>query len=296
MARIMSSFVMKKTDEPMRIYTGAAVLLLAVSIFVSCERTTPDPGDQKLYNTDIKLILSETMNGGAYKIYAYNEDRTIREVYGQDFYKEYTYVKGFMESIVTYRTEEDLPEEKSMVMNKMLPLETVFDTTNANTKYVTDLIHDSYGRVVVKNTQEINKEGTFPYLSVQIGYELDGRIRERSVTDDTGSTRIFTYEYDNNDNIAIENVYLMVPGESPLHEKKIEYQYDDKRNPFIIFKDEAEPGRDTNKNNITHIKTTWFVDPPASGAVVNQTIAYTYTSQGYPFNVNGIYTYNYESK
>jgi len=280
----------------MRVYTGAALLLLTVSILVSCERTTPDPGDQKLYNTDIKLILSETVNGGVHKVYTYNEDRTINEVYGQDFYKEYIYIKGFMESIVTFKTEVDIPAEKSNGMNYMLPLETVYDTSTANTKYVTDLIHDSYGRVVVKNTLEVNKEGTFPYLSVHIIYELDGRIRERSVTDDTGSTRIFTYEYDNNDNIAFENVYRIVSGEPPLREKLIEYQYDDKRNPFIVFKDEAEPGRDTNKNNITHIKTTWFIDPPEAGSVVNETIAYTYTSQGYPFNVNGIYTYTYESK
>jgi hypothetical protein len=280
----------------MRTNILAAVLLLMIGILTSCERPVPDPGDQKLYNTDIKLIMLELKSGATHKIYNYNEDRTIKEVYGRDFYTKYVHVKGFMEQIITYRTEVEEPVEKSRGMNYQLPLETVYDTTAANRKYVTDLLHDSYGRVVVKNMVEKSEDGTVPYLSVQIMYELDGRIRERTVTDNTGSTKIYTYEYDDNDNIAFENVYRVVSGGPPEHERMIEYQYDDKRNPFIIFKEEAEPGRDTNKNNITHIKTTWYLDPPPAGAIVNETVTYSYTALGYPHNVNGIYTYNYESK
>lgn len=280
----------------MRIYIATGILLLTISILTSCERPVPDPGDQKLYNTDIKLIMSELKGGAPHKIYNYNEDRTIKEVFGRDFYTEYVHVKGFMEEIITYRTEVEEPVEKSGMVNYQLPLETVYDTTTANVKYVTDLIHDSYGRVVVKNTVEISEAGRFPYLSVQIIYELDGRIRERTVTDNTGSTRTYTYEYDNYDNIAFENVYRVGAGGPPEREKMIEYQYDNKKNPFIIFKDEAEPGRDTNKNNIIHIKTTWYLDPPATGAIVNETVTYSYTALGYPYNVNGTYTYNYESK
>lgn len=65
-------------------------------------------------------------------------------------------------------------------------------------------------------------------------------------------TQFYTYEYDDHRNVINEKQYsyIFVEGTGPELIRETAYAYDDKNNPFTIFKETGNPGLYSNTNNI----------------------------------------------
>ncbi len=139
-------------------------------------------------------------------------------------------------------------------------------------------------------------------------YNDDGQVSRYSLFDETGAPQFFTdytyeagsenpitsitqqsdgvggftafdvtYEYDDNDNVALETFNLFGTNTLAL---TVAYEYDDKNNPFNTLKF-APPPIGNNVNNIISITTTDAND----NEVDKKTFEFTYNLEGYPATV-----------
>ena len=125
----------------------------------------------------------------------------------------------------------------------------------------------------------------------ELSYE-DNRISRQTIiyTQNEMSSYI-DYEYDEKGNMIKEIRYNISSEGIGEIWMTIEYEFDDKHNPYLAFKNLALPGKYTNPNNIT--KETYTIDVLSQNEQVT-TYSYEYNSEGYPTKVNGKEVYIYK--
>ena len=109
--------------------------------------------------------------------------------------------------------------------------------------------------------------------------------------------RYYTYEYDNNRNVTRQRQYsyLAQEGEGPVLIRETTYSFDNKNNPFFIFKQTGSPGIFSNPNNSTETSSTLFIEVPGIDKYTHSTSSYEYNPKGFPVKVTaGSTVYDYE--
>lgn len=82
-------------------------------------------------------------------------------------------------------------------------------------------------------------------------HDTDGKIAQFSI-----------YENDGKGNIVVEKYYSYdANGPEPELISETTYKYDDKNNPFKVFKASGNPGLFTNSNNITEVRGCHIITP-----------------------------------
>ena len=134
------------------------------------------------------------------------------------------------------------------------------------------------------------KNGTFEYTSMN-SFEYDGNkiVKWNLHNSDNVITQFYTYEYDNNGNVINETQYsyLVTAGSEPALISETSYKYDNKNNPFKIFRGLGQPGLYSNTNNIIESNSVFpFRDETSSGNYSIVQTDYTYNSNGFPARVS----------
>jgi len=112
-------------------------------------------------------------------------------------------------------------------------------------------------------------------------------------------TQFYLYEYDNNENGIKSKYYsyLFNTGLEPKLIRETSFKYDDKNNPFVIYKDLGRPGLYTNTNNIIESNSILYEDMPGIDKYSTSSTNYEYNSKGLPVKVsseNSEHEYKYE--
>ena len=88
--------------------------------------------------------------------------------------------------------------------------------------------------------------------------------------------------------------YIFIDGPGPELVRETTYKYDDKKNPFRIFKDTGSPGLYTNMNNVIETNSTLYLDVPGIDKYTTNTTSYEYNEKGYPVKeISGTSVYEY---
>jgi hypothetical protein len=159
-------------------------------------------------------------------------------------------------------------------------------------------IYDHIDKLI--ETENYNKEdGDFILIS-KFSFEYDKEyIVKRNVHNEEGTiTQFDTFEYDNNGNVKVRKhySYLFSEGFQPTLMSEGSYKYDNKRNPFAIFKELGNPGLYTNANNVIESNSiSYFVTPGKTNYSTSKT-TYLYNRNNYPVKVideNSEFEYRY---
>lgn len=143
---------------------------------------------------------------------------------------------------------------------------------------------------------EANFNGANGYQS-SAKYELNekGLVSKDIFYNEGKPSRYLEYQYDGQGNLLRKKHYFTSAGGATKLSNETEYEYDDKKNPFLPFKKSLTPGRETNQNNITKETYTLYGELPAGIERVQITTRkYEYNDLGYPVTVDGETVYEYE--
>jgi hypothetical protein len=155
------------------------------------------------------------------------------------------------------------------------------DPRNAKISQYYELEYD--GQKVIKKSYYVFRSGS-PALSSFTTYDYEnGQISKLTRFNAQGLiTDYHTYKYDNNGNMIRDDLYIVSNG-TRLYQTNI-YEFDNKNNPYQIFAQEGEPGRNSNINNIVSETRIYFNGTTESR---NTTLnVYKYNNLEYPVRIN----------
>jgi len=143
------------------------------------------------------------------------------------------------------------------------------------------------------------KNDVYEFTSkISFEYE-DGNIVKWNIlnTGDT-ITQFYAYEYDNNRNVIKEKQYsyIFIEGPGPELIRETTYKYDNKNNPYNIFKEIGSPGLYSNTNNYIESNSVLYEDIPGIEKYSTRKISYEYNTKGFPVKEiaeNSVYEYRY---
>ena len=125
---------------------------------------------------------------------------------------------------------------------------------------------------------------TFQFLSCETYHYTNDLIDTVKVYDQNEILNNYkTYSYEN-ENIKVEKFYTLQQNNDFRLIYAIEYEFDDKFNPFRVLAVMAQPGKYTNTNNI--IKETHISNPGTTEIRYSTNYSYEYNERGYPVKIN----------
>ena len=264
--------------------TGLLITVLA--IMTSCSKDiVTDNFKNESYS--IKSVFSD---GKTRQIFIYNDSGKIME--DQSFYYCNKYIYDNNGRLIKREIAID-PDMTSSIIHIRTELMTPQNSTFTG-KYIFE--YNNEGKLLTQKNYFI-KNNQYEYTSM-ISFEYDGnRIVKWNLHDDKNIiTQFYTYEYDSKGNVTNEKhySYLFNAGIEPKLIMEISYIYDDKNNPFRIYKEIGLPGLYTNTNNIIETNSVLYEDVPGSDKYSTSKTTYVYNGKDFPIKVNNAEEYRYE--
>lgn len=245
---------------------AAGVLLIVAA---SCEQDELS----EIQFADGLRIKSETSSGRVISNYKYNQQGNIAEWESTFFYHKYLYDDEGL--LILSETAIDSQSFSATYVEKT----TLMTSENATIGSYQTFNYGPDGKLAeIKNY--VRKDGSFVLTSTN-SFEYEGKhiVRKNLRNEEGIITQFYTYEYDSRDNVKLEKYYSLVATEEPELISELSFRYDEKHNPFSVFKALGIPGLFSNANNI-----------------VEANITYAYNQYGYPIKVlsgNSEFDYTY---
>ena len=260
-------------------------------ICISCTKEEFDG----VQNIEIYAIRSVANDSKTTKMFIYNSIGKIAEEEGLYFYSRYLYDNdGHLIKLESAMDPSMLSSSSSLYIEKteLMTSQNCTFTGHRIFKYDKD-------EKLIEIKNYFKKEGDFVYTSM-ISLEYDGDLIVRwNLHNEEGTiTKFYTYEYDNNGNVerGKHYSYLFIEGSEPRIISETSYKYDNKKNPFTIFKALGNPGLYTNTNNVIETNSILHEDTPGIDKYSTSKTTYEYNQENYPVKViseNSEYEYRY---
>jgi hypothetical protein len=274
-------------------FLGLVVVVL--TIVISCSKddnvVTSGSKDDNIVNFIDKnySIKSTFANGKISEKYIYNENGKIIESQSFYFYEKLTYDDN--DRLVK---REAAVDRNSSINDKSELM------TSQNTTFTEYFIFEYSGAgKLITQKNYFKKNDKFEYTSmISFEYEGDKIVKWNSYYPNNVIDQYHTFEYDRNGNVTKDKYYyfLYTLGAEPklLLVSEESFKYDDKNNPYIIYKDLGRPGLFSNTNNIIETNSVLYIDDPIVGELSTSKTTYEYNDKGFPIKVNGVLEYKYE--
>ncbi|MCK4345866.1 MAG: hypothetical protein KAX05_11330 [Bacteroidales bacterium] len=241
-------------------------------------------------NIEIYAIKSVVRGDKTILRYIYNRIGKIAENEGRYFYNRYSYDNNGR--LIKQESAVDLSVLFSFPKTELMTFQNCTITSYKIFKY------DQEEKLIeIKNYYK--KEGDFVYTSMNsLEYNGDLIVKRNLHNKDGTITQFYTYEYDNNGNVEREKYYsyLFTESSEPRLISENTFKYDNKKNPFIIFKELGIPGLYTNTNNRIETNSILYEYVPGIDKFSTSKIAYEYNQYDYPvkeISDNDEYEYKY---
>lgn len=247
----------------------ASALML---IFTSCSKEEY-PSDQN------DLLKQVKINGIVVEEISYNSYNLVSEVNGTSFWRKFYY----NDKNKLIKEESAINPERFSSATPATPSDEFVDPDKIGISMSQFYEYDNDDRLI-RQLNYIPEDGQFELRSVRtFEYNERNLISKALLHDSNGEVTHFkTYLYDGAGNVKEVNFYsyLFIPeGAGPKHLWKTTYEYDSYFNPYKIFEQSANPGINTNLNNIIKTHTINY-DPVA----------------GFPVTVDSETSYEYDKK
>ncbi len=253
-------------------------------ILLSCEKEK----EPQIENENIPLLSKELYSDDLYFEYTYNEVNLLKERKTKWSYTSYSYNDD--NQLVSYDMYEDLRiassdwETAQQAMNRtdwVTP-----ENTEISGRGTYSYSHDKLTKVTVTRLPS----GGNTYVTFE--YDENGRIGKKVFYYRNQPNSFIEYSYDEKGNLILETHKDIVDG-NPVISITEEYEFDDKNNPYKVFKRLLLPGEYTNENNIVKKTMTLFFDVYGVDKVQVTESTYEYNLQGYPIKKNNMVRYEY---
>ena len=253
------------------------LLLFGIIILSSCEK------DNLNKYRDTPLLSDIYFDRQLCVEYTYNDLCLITEEKAQNYYTKHNYnLKNMLMSSEYY-----------YVIN--LIYRTGWVNPSNNMAKIQTRLYEYNSEGILTNITDIlpTTQPTYLKLYSEFSYE-DNRISRQTIYTQNEISSYIDYEYDEKGNMIKETRYNISSEGIGEIWTATEYEFDDKHNPYLAFKNLALPGKYTNPNNITKETYTFYRGIDISSQHKATTYSYEYNSEGYPTKVNGKEVYIYK--
>jgi hypothetical protein len=259
------------------------IFFLVFIALYSCEKegANSDPCQDifKIRLVKVDSLTVEEMN--------YTGECLIYEYLQEFSYKKYSYDKqGHLTKIEQARTLD--PTVCFMPVGSS---DEIFaDPRKAKITQYYSFEYDIEGKLTKKQNFFLNGE-QFQLVSYNTYDYENGLVKQLNLYTHQGElSQKNIYTYDENGNIIRDEYYFKETGASFVLMNTHEYAFDDKANPYRIFKNEGIPGIFSNPNNI--IRSTYSDNYSGDGYTHTEEYSYEYNTSGLPVKLNN-FTYLY---
>ncbi len=253
----------------MKLFRNHWAVGVLLTLIASCEQDELS----EIQFTDGLRIKSVASNDQVVSRYKYDQQGNIAEWESTFFYNRYLYDDEGR--LIRSESAVDPLSLSAVFVEKT----TLMTSENAAIDRYQTFDYGPDGKLAEIKTY-LEKEGDFVYTSMG-SFEYDGEaIVRTNLHNETGKiTQFRTYEYDSRGNVKHEKYYSLVSTQEPELMNESTFRYDEKRNPFSVFKALGNPGLFSNVNNIMEAKTTYAYnqdDYPVKVVSGNSEFAYRY--------------------
>lgn len=269
----------KKTMKSKKntLFVAGFISFLIMSCILSCEKE----GEKTNPCQDPTKIRQLKENGVTWEDIIYNDKCEVYEYLEAYSYKKYI-----------YNSQNQLVKiEQAMLFNPMscfmpAPGEIYTDPRETPITQYQEFEYDSEGKISKKLFYFKNSE-SFNLVSYQT-FEYENNLPKQInlFNPENKSTEKYIYTYDNNGNVLSDKYYTCEEGKDFTLVYTNKYEYDDKINPFTVFSFDGNPGKYTNKNNIT--KNIYINGYSEQEYTYSRETSYEYNETGYPVKINSM--------
>ena len=262
------------------------ILLLFLALFASCKKTKPllieDPGIPLLE----KVIYSPEFS----YVYTWNDSYLISEEKSKFSYTRHNYNSQNQLVSSDFYVDPGMYSSDSHIVQASMNRTEWVNADNTAREMFRIYEYDQNSHLIKCLINRINTN----YKSYSIfEYNAKGQISKETWYSDGKATGNTIYNYNDAGNLILKTRNDILTDGSLQLSTTTEYEFDDKKNPYLQFKMQI-PGIYTNQNNI--IKETyqlWFeVDAFIDKIQITET-TYEYNNSGYPIKKNGTIDFVY---
>lgn len=268
------------------IITFSGLLIMVFTIIASCSKDKYFDNFES-GNYSIKSIFAD---GKTIEKFIYDDSGKIIESQSFYFFSKYTYDNN--DRLI----KQEIAVDPNIVSSSIHIKSELMTSQNSTFTGYYIFEYNSAGKLVTQKNY-FKKKDQFEYTSM-ISLEYEGnKIVRRNLHDENNiTTQLYNYEYDRNENVTKEKYYsfLFIIGTEPKFISETSFKYDDKNNPFKIYKDLGLPGIYTNTNNIIETNSILYEDVPGIEKFSTSRTTYEYNNKGFPIRVNEAEEYKYE--
>jgi hypothetical protein len=250
-------------------------ILISSLILFSCQKD-----DQlAIEKFETPLLSKVVVDGKTLVEYSYNTDNLLSEEKNKFYFIKHNYSDKdlFATSDFHYNFSLD-----STGMNAWVNAE----NTPKSLSKVFEYVDNDKFRIVYSRPGDNTSEFS------EFTYDKNRIVKQTMYLDNKISGHL-DYSYDEAGNLIKKTKYVITTGDNKLMTTTV-YEYDDKPNPFYGSNKIADPGINTNRNNITKETYTihYNVSPSIEKVQVTQN-QYAYNEKGYPVKNNGNIEFKY---
>lgn len=264
----------------------ALLSILSVILF-SCEK------EHLIITENIGVpLISKVLTGGEiYMIYSYNEANLVKEEKSKFHYTIHTYNRSNQLAASDFYWDISMASSSLSVVEAAMNRKEWVSPENTEKSLTQKFEYDNNGhleRIIYIRQKDDGPE----YLLYS--WKNDKIIRRTGYWHNEISGYI-DFFYDDRGNLAKENKYIVHSGGATELATTTEYEYDNMKNPYQVFRRLMTPGKYTNPNNI--VKETYtlhFEVDPWFEKVQVANYSYLYNDEDYPIRVNGNTEYIYK--
>jgi hypothetical protein len=266
-------------------FTGLLITVLTLIASCSEDNVTDE------FNGNFYCIRSVSVDGKTRDKFLYNNAGKIIEYQSPYFCQKFTY-DGNNRLI-----KQEIAVDPNLASSTYNPEKSELMTSENSTFTGNYIFEYNNSGKLVSQKNYFKKSSQFEYTSMTSLVYEGSRIVTCNLHNAKDSiTQFHIYEYDSHGNVTREKYfsYLFITGTEPELISEVSYKYDDKNNPFRIYKDLGQPCLYTNPNNIIETSSILYEDVPGIPKTSTSKTTYEYNDKGFPVRVNNSEEYKYE--
>jgi hypothetical protein len=263
------------------------LLITVFSLITSCSK---DPFTDD-FISDFYSIRSASVDGKTREKFIYNNAGRICE------YQSFYFCQKFIYDNNDRLIKQEVAVDPNIASSSIHPEKSEL-MTSKNSSFTGNYVYqyNNEGKLIAQKNY-FKKSSLFEYTSMSSLVYDGNRIVTWNLHNAKDTiTQFRTYEYDSKGNVSTEKYFsfLFTSGKGPKLISEVSYKYDDKNNPFRIYKDLGQPGLYTNPNNIIETNSVLYEDVPGIEKFSTSKTSYEYNDKGFPIKVNNSVEYKYE--
>ncbi len=262
------------------------ILLLYLAFFTSCKKEKPviieDPGIPLLEKVMFGLEL--------YKVYTWNESFLISDEKSKFFYTRHNYNNQNQLVSSDFYVDPGIYSSDSHIAQATMNRTEWVNADNTAKEMFRTYEYNQNGQLIKYSINRINTNYK-SYSSFE--YNAKGQISKETWYSDGKATGNTIYTYIDAGNLILKTRNDILADGTFKLSTTTNYEFDDKKNPYLLFKMQI-PGIYTNQNNIIkETYTLWFeVDAYIDKIQITET-TYEYNDSGYPVMKDGTVEFVY---